>query len=145
MTSAHFPPSARPTLTALISNHHLEAAILLINIRSQQWFSTKTSTNTVSRAAREFTTDKKYYQVRNSFIKRTLRRHEWMQPTSAANFNWTPSARIQTPRSRACSTTFEDDGAFYFSTAFVPGVPMIHCDEVEMKHLLSLKERLEEQ
>jgi hypothetical protein len=99
------------------------------------------------------TTDKKYYEVGNSFIKRTLRRHEGMQLTAAANFNWTPSASLpQRWRTDAAvltylgentniplprlQHTFEDDGAFDFSTALVPGVPMTHLTE-EQKQVVT--------
>lgn len=83
------------------------------------------------------TADKKCWEVGNSFIKRTLRRHEW----TATNTKWTPSTclpqrwktdasiiqylrektNIPLPR---LQHTFEDDGAFYFSTEIVPGVSM---------------------
>ncbi len=102
------------------------------------------------------TPDKKYYEVGRSFIKRTLRRHEWM--TSPAIANWTPSAclpqrwktdaaileylrektNIPLPR---LQHTFEDDGAFYFSTELVPGVAMSQLTE-EQKQVVT-KELLE--
>ena len=37
------------------------------------------------------TIDKKYYEVGNSFIKRTLRQHEWIIPPTT---NWTPPASL---------------------------------------------------
>ncbi|KAH6626640.1 hypothetical protein B0J18DRAFT_443987 [Chaetomium sp. MPI-SDFR-AT-0129] len=98
------------------------------------------------------TIDKKYYEVGNSFIKRTLRQHEWITAP-----NWTPSTclpqrwktdaailvylrektNIPLPR---LQHTFEDDGAFYFSTELVPGVSMSQLTEeqkqVVMKELL---------
>ncbi|KZZ97359.1 Protein kinase-like domain protein [Moelleriella libera RCEF 2490] len=106
------------------------------------------------------TPDKKYYEVGRSFIKRTLRRHEWM--TTAAG--WTPPANlpqrwktdaailkylrentnIPLPR---LQHTFEDDGAFYFSTELVPGVTMrslseeqkeVVCKEL-LEHVATLK------
>ncbi|GAB1311840.1 hypothetical protein MFIFM68171_02050 [Madurella fahalii] len=100
------------------------------------------------------TPDKKYYEVGNSFIKRTLRRHEWM--TTATN--WTPSAclpqrwktdaailvylreKTDIPLPRL-QHTFEDDGAFYFSTELVPGVSMSQLTE-EQKQVVT-KELLE--
>lgn len=95
------------------------------------------------------TPDKKYYQVGSSFIKRTLRQHEWM--TTAPN--WTPSAclpqrwktdaailaylqantNIPLPRFQHA---FEDDGAFYFSTELVPGVSMSQLTE-DQKRLVT--------
>lgn len=93
--------------------------------------------------------DKKYYQVGSSFIKRTLRQHEWM--TTAPN--WTPSAclpqrwktdaailaylqantNIPLPRFQHA---FKDDGAFYFSTELVPGVSMSQLTE-DQKRLVT--------
>ncbi|TQN65861.1 hypothetical protein CSHISOI_09555 [Colletotrichum shisoi] len=84
-----------------------------------------------------FTTDKKYYEVGTTFIKRTLRSHEW--PTTTTDWTpstrlpqrWTTDAAILTYLQRETDIplprlqyTLEDDGAFYFSTELVPGVSM---------------------
>lgn len=101
------------------------------------------------------TVDKKYYAVGNAFIKRTLRRHEW--PKAAAEW-WKPPANlpqrwktdaavlvylrektnIPLPRFQF---TFEDDGAFYFSSELVSGISMVHLTE-EQKQVVT-KELLE--
>lgn len=100
------------------------------------------------------TPDKKYYEVGRSFIKRTLRRHEWI---TTAN-GWTPSACLpQRWKTDAAilaflrektniplptlQHTFEDDGAFYFSTELVPGISMSELAE-EQKQVVT-KELLE--
>ncbi|KAH9907007.1 hypothetical protein F4778DRAFT_724347 [Xylariomycetidae sp. FL2044] len=100
------------------------------------------------------TIDKKYYEVGNSFIKRTLRSHEWMttawdwKPSANLPQRWTTDAAIleylrkQTniPLPRL-QHTFEDDRAFYFSTELVPGVNM--SDLSEEQKLVVTKEPLE--
>ncbi|CEJ82702.1 hypothetical protein VHEMI02751 [[Torrubiella] hemipterigena] len=83
--------------------------------------------------------DKKYIVTPKSFIKRTLRRHEWQTAwnsrliipsqcwpqrwrTDAANLAFiAANTTIPVPR---VNFAFEDDGAFYFSTRMVDGVSM---------------------
>lgn len=83
--------------------------------------------------------DKKYIVTPQCFIKRTLRRHEWQTAlnnrvivpsqcwpqrwrTDAANLAFiSANTTIPVPR---INFTFEDDGAFYFSTHTVDGVSM---------------------
>lgn len=99
------------------------------------------------------TIDKKYFEAGSSFVKRTLRRHEWITNT----IGWTPPAclpqrwktdaailaylrektDIPLPRFQH---TFEDDGAFYFSTELVSGVNM--SDITEEQKLVVTKELL---
>ncbi|KAK4099079.1 hypothetical protein N658DRAFT_525714 [Parathielavia hyrcaniae] len=101
------------------------------------------------------TQDKKYYEVGNSFIKRTLRRHEWiittipkLAPSACLPQRWKTDAAIlaylrdktDIPLPRM-QFTFEDDGAFYFSTELVPGVTMTHLT-AEQKQVVT-KELLE--
>ncbi|KJR87267.1 uncharacterized protein SPSK_01927 [Sporothrix schenckii 1099-18] len=107
------------------------------------------------------TQDKKYFEIGSSFVKRTLRRHEWIENT----IGWKPPANlpqrwttdgavlqylqehapsIPVPRFRH---TMEDDGAFYFCTEFVPGISMVHFTPEQkdvvtkelMVHLATLK------
>lgn len=88
--------------------------------------------------------DKKYYKVGNSCIKRTLRRHEWqtvlrgdifVPPTSYPQ-RWKTDAAILQYLSEKTDLplphfqcTFEDDGAFYHLTEYVPGVSMRELSE----------------
>lgn len=99
------------------------------------------------------TQDKKYYEVGNSFIKRTLRRHEWIitdnlkfAPPANIPQRWTTDAAILTylrektniplPRFQF---TFEDDGAFYFSTELVgDAVPMVQLTN-EQKEVVTVE------
>lgn len=105
------------------------------------------------------TADKKYYEVGNSFIKRTLRQHEWittsgLTPSACLPQRWTMDATIlnylrektNIPLPRL-QHTFEDDGAFYFSTELVPGVTMASLTEEQkqvvtrelLEHVATLK------
>ncbi|KAJ0159804.1 hypothetical protein CTA2_9087 [Colletotrichum tanaceti] len=106
------------------------------------------------------TTDKKYYEVGTAFIKRTLRKHEWpttttdWMPSTCLPQRWTTDAAILTYLQRETDIplprlqyTFEDDGAFYFSTELVPGVSMSRLAEEQkqvvtkelLKHIAKLK------
>lgn len=107
--------------------------------------------------------DRKYYQVGNLAIKRTLRRHEWtsigdgffVSPPPTFPQRWkndgailqylTAHTNIPLPKFQG---VFEDDGAFYHCTEFVEGVAMDKLSsekdkEVVMKelqqHLATLK------
>ena len=105
--------------------------------------------------------DKKYFQVGNSFIKRTLRRHEWQSykdrlivPPATYPQRWKNDAamlrylgektNIPIPRLQC---VYEDDGAFYHCTEYVEGVTMTELNEEEKQvvmkelsqHLLTLQ------
>lgn len=91
-------------------------------------------------------TDKKYYQVGSSCIKRTLRPHEWQStddghlivPPTTYRQRWKneaavlqylqESTNLPLPRLQCA---YEDDGAFYFSTEYVPGVSMSQLEEAQ--------------
>lgn len=110
------------------------------------------------------TLDKKYYEVGNSFIKRTLRPHEWIHVATTTTTTWTPPATLPQRWKTDAATllylrdntniplprlqhTFEDDGAFYFSTELVPGVSMSELTEEQktvvteelLTHIATLK------
>lgn len=93
--------------------------------------------------------DKKYYHIGNSCIKRTLRRHEW--PTNSSGDIFIPpraypqrfkndgavlhylsqnTTDIPLPRLQCA---FEDDGAFYHLTEYVPGESMKDLAETDKK------------
>lgn len=86
--------------------------------------------------------DRKYFRVGNSCIKRTLRRHEWsfghVSPPSTFSQRWkndaailqylTAHTDIPLPRLQC---VFEDDGAFYHCTEFVEGVSMKELCEAD--------------
>jgi hypothetical protein len=83
--------------------------------------------------------DRKYCQVGKSCIKRTLRRHEWLTvgdgapvvPSSTFPHRWrTDAAVVQHLGDNTAiplapfQCLFEDDGASYHCTEYVPGVTM---------------------
>jgi len=92
--------------------------------------------------------DRKYYQVGNSCIKRSLRRHEWqttrtgvliVPPTTFPQRWKTDAAVLQFLKERTdiplprLQCVFEDDGAFYHCTEYVPGVAMNTLDEKDKR------------
>ncbi|KAK3939932.1 hypothetical protein QBC46DRAFT_436456 [Diplogelasinospora grovesii] len=94
--------------------------------------------------------DKKYFQVGNSCIKRTLRPHEWQSasngslvipPTSYPQRWETDAAILQYLREKTniplprLQCTFEDDGAFYHCTEYVQGV----VTEELLQHVATLR------
>jgi hypothetical protein len=102
--------------------------------------------------------DRKYFQVGNSVIKRTLRRTEWCyshaSPSSAFPQRWRNDAAIlqylaahtDIPLPRL-QCVFEDDGAFYHCTELVEGVSMLDLSEEDktvvtvelLQHVATLK------
>ncbi|KAJ2893239.1 protein kinase-like protein [Zalerion maritima] len=106
--------------------------------------------------------DKKYYHVGNSCIKRTLRRHEWQTnlrgdvviPPRSYPQRWKTDAavlqylsiRTDIPLPRF-QCAFQDDGAFYHLTEYVPGVAMNELNESQkrvvekevLRHIRTLK------
>ncbi|KAH9908975.1 hypothetical protein F4778DRAFT_776141 [Xylariomycetidae sp. FL2044] len=90
--------------------------------------------------------DKKYFHTGNSWIKRTLRKHEWQEPEPGilvvppTNYpqRWKTDAallkylrdhtNIPLPRLQC---VYEDDGAFYHCTEHVPGVGMSKLSEAD--------------
>lgn len=88
--------------------------------------------------------DRMYWRVGNSCLKRTLRRHEWQTtprgdlfiPPTTFSQRWKTDAAvlqylsdktdIPLPRLQC---VFEDDGAFYHLTEYVPGVAMSTLSE----------------
>lgn len=106
--------------------------------------------------------DRKYYQVGKSCIKRTLRPHEWftvgdgitvVPPTTFPQRWRTDAAIVQYLGDKTAiplapvQCLFEDDGAFYHCTEYVPGVNMAELSdddkrvvEVELlNHLATLR------
>jgi len=92
--------------------------------------------------------DRKYYHVGNLCIKRTLRRHEWQSaingalavPPTAIPQRWKTDAAILQYLSKTTNIPlprfqciFEDDGAFYHCTEYVPGVSMKKLSEDEKR------------
>ena len=92
--------------------------------------------------------DKKYYRVGNSCIKRTLRRHEWQTtqhqglavPSRSYPQRWKTDAAVLQYLSEHTNIplpplhcTFEDDGAFYHVTGYVPGVAMMDLNEAQKR------------
>lgn len=105
-------------------------------------------------------TDRKYFRVGNSCIKRTLRRHEWVHdfvsPPSTFPQRWKNDAAIlqylaahtDIPLPRL-QCVFEDDGAFYHCTEPVEGVSMNELSEADktvvkkelVQHIATLRSR----
>lgn len=98
--------------------------------------------------------DRKYFQVGNLCIKRSLRRHEWSvlgrdgighgiavrPPTTTLPQRWKNDAAILQHLSERTDIplpklqcVFEDDGAFYHCTEFVEGVSMEDLAEEDRK------------
>ncbi len=106
--------------------------------------------------------DRKIYHLNNLFIKRTLRKHEWLElesglvvrPSGAMPQRYRIDVAVQKYLREhtnipvpAFATTYEDDGAMHLAEEFVPGVQMDELTDGERKvvekellqHLATLK------
>ena len=110
-------------------------------------------TNSMLNARREkdctdITTERKYFHIDGSFVKRSLRPHEWqhspfrgslciprlgserlLNEAAALRFI-TKNTNIPVPKLHAC---FEDDGAVYLITEYIDGVPMADLEPEKRK------------
>ncbi|KAM3550468.1 hypothetical protein MY1884_008233 [Beauveria asiatica] len=110
-------------------------------------------TNSMLNARREkdctdITTERKYFHIDGSFVKRSLRPHEWqhspfrgslciprlgnerlLNEAAALRFI-TKNTDIPVPKLHAC---FEDDGAVYLITEYIDGVPMADLEPEKRK------------